>query len=40
MGFAEEIGELASTIESIKGHLKTEEATKMALVVPFLRALG
>jgi predicted type IV restriction endonuclease len=40
MGFSEEIAELAGGIASIKDHLKTEEATKMALVVPFLRALG
>ena len=31
---------LAEKIESLKPHLKTEEATKNALVMPFIQALG
>lgn len=40
MDFAEEIRVLANRAEKSCGDIKTEEATKQALVVPFLKALG
>ena len=40
MDFEGRIREIASRVESARPHLKTEEATKNALVMPFLQALG
>ena len=40
MDFIENIQGLAARIEKQLGHLKTEEATKNALVMPFINALG
>ncbi len=40
MDFIETIQGLAARIEKQLGHLKTEEATKNALVMPFINALG
>ncbi len=40
MDFIENIQGLAARIEKQLGHLKTEEATKNALVRPFINALG
>ena len=40
MEFIEKITELKERAENIKENLKTEEATKTALVMPFLNALG
>ncbi len=39
-GFAEQIEALAGRAKSMEGKLQTEEATKTALVMPFLQALG
>lgn len=39
-GFAEQIDALAGRAKSMEGKLQTEEATKTALVMPFLQALG
>jgi len=40
MSFDEKIGELAEKIPSLIDHLETEEATKNALIMPFIAALG
>ena len=40
MDFSELINELAERAQKIKDSLNSEEATKMALVVPFIKALG
>lgn len=40
MDFVEEIDQLASRAEEKREHLRTEEATKNALVMPLIRALG
>jgi hypothetical protein len=40
MDFADRIRELASRIPAQIPHLRTEEAAKNALVLPFLSALG
>jgi len=40
MDFIEQIQELAGRIDKLKEHLTTEEATKTALVLPFLQILG
>lgn len=40
MDFSEEIVALADRMQKVKGNLGTEEATKNALVMPFIRALG
>ena len=40
MDFIENIQGLSAGIEKQLGHLKTEEATKNALVMPFINALG
>lgn len=40
MGFADQIDALAGRAKSMEGKLLTEEATKTALVMPFLQALG
>ncbi len=40
MDFIENIQGLAARIDKQLGHLKTEEATKNALVMPFINALG
>lgn len=40
MEFIEKLSEFQQRAESIKGNLKTEEATKNALVMPFLNMLG
>jgi hypothetical protein len=40
MGFDEQINALAGKIPSLIDHLGTEEATKNALVMPFISALG
>lgn len=40
MDFVEKINELKNRAETLKENLKTEEATKTALVMPFLNALG
>ena len=40
MGFNEEIKEFASSIKQRTQSIKTEEATKMSLVLPFFQKLG
>lgn len=40
MGFNEELLQLSERILSIKENIKTEEATKMSMVVPFFQFLG
>jgi len=40
MEFSNKLRELAGKIDGIKAHLSTEEATKTALVMPFLQILG
>jgi predicted type IV restriction endonuclease len=40
MDFIDKIHDIGSHIPDQKEHIKTEEATKMALVLPFLSALG
>lgn len=40
MDFSEEIAALADRMQKVKGSLGTEEATKNALVMPFIRTLG
>ncbi|GHU94607.1 hypothetical protein AGMMS49974_04340 [Deltaproteobacteria bacterium] len=40
MDFAEEIKSLADRAQKVKGTLTTEEATKTALILPFIMALG
>jgi hypothetical protein len=40
MDFAEQLEQLESRAEDREDHLNTEEATKNALVMPFIRALG
>ncbi len=40
MSFVEQIKELAQRVPSLKGLLETEEATKNALVMPFIKAIG
>ncbi len=40
MDFKDQIKQLAERIEKLKDNLQTEEATKNALIMPFLQALG
>lgn len=40
MDFVERIQELASRVKELKPHITTEEATKTALIMPFLQTLG
>ena len=40
MDFDENLKQLIKKIESIKDQIKTEEATKMSLIVPFFQLLG
>lgn len=40
MDFKDKIKQLGDRVESLKENLQTEEATKMALIVPFISALG
>ncbi|MEM8994397.1 MAG: restriction endonuclease, partial [Acidobacteriota bacterium] len=40
MAFMEKITALSQRVPSVLEHLQTEEATKNALVMPFLAALG
>ena len=40
MDFIEELEVLASRIPKLREHLQTEEATKNALVMPFIGILG
>lgn len=40
MDFKDSIKQISERIESLKDNLKTEEATKTALILPFLSALG
>lgn len=40
MSFDEKIATLRQRIPKLKDHLETEEATKNALVMPFIAALG
>jgi len=40
MDFADQIRELAAKLETKKDHVSTEEATKTAMVLPFLQVLG
>lgn len=40
MDFKDAIRQLSERIEKVKGNLQTEEATKTALVMPFLQILG
>lgn len=40
MDFSDQIRELAAKLETIKGHVFTEEATKASMVMPFLQVLG
>lgn len=40
MDFSDQISQLASRVEKLKPQLLTEEATKNALIMPFIQALG
>jgi hypothetical protein len=40
MDFKDSIKQIAERAEKIKGNLPTEEATKTALILPFIQALG
>ncbi len=40
MGYIEDIKALAEKIHAIKDNVKTEEATKMSMIMPFFQALG
>lgn len=40
MDFADSIKAHAKRVDDLRGHISTEEATKMALIVPFFRMLG
>ena len=40
MDFIDQIKQLADRVESMKPQLQTEEATKNALIMPFIQALG
>lgn len=40
MDFKDQIRQIAERIENLKDSLKTEEATKTALIMPFINALG
>ena len=40
MTFNDQIKTLSQRVPNMKAHLKTEEATKNALVMPFIKALG
>jgi hypothetical protein len=40
MDFKDQIKQLSDRIEKLKDNLQTEEATKNALIMPFLQALG
>lgn len=40
MDFIERIQQLAGQVEKLTEHIETEEATKTALIMPFLQALG
>ena len=40
MDFSDQMGQLADRIEKLKPQLFTEEATKTALIMPFIQALG
>ena len=40
MGFEEKIAALTQRLPKLVDHLQTEEATKNALVMPFVAALG
>lgn len=40
MDFKDSIRALADRVENLTNNLKSEEATKMALIVPFIQTLG
>ena len=40
MDFIDELKQFSSGIASLREHLKTEEATKHTLILPFLQLLG
>ena len=40
MDFADNITQLADRVEKMKPQLQTEEATKNALIMPFIQTLG
>lgn len=40
MGFYEDLLQLSERFESMKNQIKTEEATKMSMIVPFFQLLG
>ena len=40
MGFYEDLSQLSERFETIKDQIKTEEATKMSMIVPFFQLLG
>lgn len=40
MDFKDKIKQLGDRVENLKDNLQTEEATKMALIIPFISALG
>lgn len=40
MDFKDSIRQISERIEALKGNLQTEEATKTALIMPFINALG
>ena len=40
MAFMEKINELSKKVEKIKWNLKTEEATKTSIILPFFQILG
>lgn len=40
MGFFEDLSQLSERFETIKDQIKTEEATKMSMIVPFFQLLG
>ena len=40
MGFNEDVKQFAQRVSGMKDSIKTEEATKMSMVVPFFQLLG
>ncbi|MGO9620238.1 MAG: DUF4268 domain-containing protein [Desulfobaccales bacterium] len=40
MDFADQIRELAAKLDTVKGNVATEEATKTSMVMPFLQVMG
>ncbi|MGE5404701.1 MAG: endonuclease, partial [Candidatus Saccharibacteria bacterium] len=40
MDFIDELRQFSARVEQLKDQLKTEEATKTALILPFIQLLG